>query len=105
MRFVETQVFTDCLLENFSDEEYRSLQFALLLRPRLGPIIRGSGGLRKARWGTRGRGKRGGVRVIYYWNEPSNTIYLLFLYRKVDQDDLTPTQRKTLGRLVREELA
>lgn len=104
MRFVETQVFTDCLLENLSDEEYRSLQLALVFRPRLGPIIRGSGGLRKARWGSRDRGKRGGVRVIYYWHEPSDAIYLLFLYRKVDQDDLTPTQRRMLSRLVREEL-
>ena len=75
-----------------------------MLRPALGPVIRGSGRLRKARWGASGRGKRGGVRVIYYWDEPNDTIYLLLIYRMVDQDDLTPRQLKMLSRLVREEL-
>ncbi len=60
--------------------------------------------LRKVRWGVRGRGKRGGVRVIYYWDDPSDTIYLLLIYKKVQQDDLTPQQIKILRRLVREEL-
>ena len=58
----------------------------------------------KARWGTGGRGKRGGARIIYYWDEPNDTIYLLLIYRKVDQDDLTPRQLKLLSRLVHEEL-
>ena len=104
MRFIETPVFTDSLLKTLSDDEYGSLQIALMLRPVLGPVIRGGGGLRKARWGAGGRGKRGGVRVIYYWDEPADTIYLILIYRKVDQDDLTPRQLKILSRLVREEL-
>ena len=104
MRFVETPVFTGCLLETLTDDEYRSLQTALMLRPTHGAVIRGGGGLRKARWGAGGRGKRGGVRVIYYWDEAHATIYLLLIYRKVDQDDLTPQQLKVLRRLVREEL-
>ncbi|MDP3768351.1 MAG: hypothetical protein Q8S13_10075, partial [Dehalococcoidia bacterium] len=63
MRFVETPVFTAAVTSLLSDEEYRQLQLALLIRPEQGALIRGSGGLRKLRWGARGRGKRGGVRV------------------------------------------
>ena len=54
MRFIETPAFTDSLLKTLSDEEYRSLQIALMLRPTVGPAIRGSGRLRKARWGAAG---------------------------------------------------
>jgi len=68
MRFVETPVFTAVVTALLSAEEYRELQLALLIRPEQGVLIRGSGGLRKLRWGVRGRGKRGGVRVIYYWH-------------------------------------
>jgi len=68
MRFVETPVFTRAVTSLLSDEEYRQLQLALLIRPEQGALIRGSGGLQKLRWGAQGRGKRGGVRVIYYWH-------------------------------------
>jgi hypothetical protein len=66
-------------------------------------VIRGSGGLRKARWSAPGSGKRGGIRVIYSWDEPSDSFYMLYAYRKNVQEDLTPKQLKTLARLVREE--
>ncbi|ALA57186.1 hypothetical protein NITMOv2_0750 [Nitrospira moscoviensis] len=68
MRFVETPVFTAALRRHMDDETYRGLQLALLLRPAQGPIIPGGGGLRKLRWGAQGRGKRGGVRLIYHWD-------------------------------------
>jgi len=103
MRFIETSVFTRAVVELLDDESYRSLQLALLLRPELGPSIRGSGGLRKLRWALEGRGKRGGVRVIYYWDEPTETFYLLYIYRKSAREDLTARQLKVLSRLVREE--
>jgi mRNA-degrading endonuclease RelE of RelBE toxin-antitoxin system len=103
MRFLETSVFTRAVVEFLDDEEYRSLQLSLLLRPDLGSAIRGTGGLRKLRWSIKGRGKRGGVRVIYFWDEPSETFYMLYVYRKSAQEDLTTEQRKTLSRLVREE--
>ena len=67
MRFIETPVFTAALRRHLSDEAYRALQLALVLRPEQGPVISGSGGLRKLRWAVLGRGKRGGLRVIYYW--------------------------------------
>jgi hypothetical protein len=88
-----------CLL---TDEEYRSLQLALVFRPEQGSLIPGGGGLRKLRWGFRGKGKRGGCRVIYYWDK-QDTIYMLFVYPKSKQEDLTLAQVKVLAKLVREE--
>jgi len=103
VRFVETPVFTALLRPMLSDPEYRALQLALVLRPEQGPVIVGSGGLRKLRWGTSGRGKRGGLRIIYYWDAPSETFYMLYLYAKNTQGDLTPAQAKLLRRVVEEE--
>lgn len=103
MRFVETPVFTSLLRRHLADEHYRALQLALLLRPEQGPVIPASGGLRKLRWATEGRGKRGGLRIIYYWAAAENACYMLYLYAKNEQGDLTSAQIRTLGRLVREE--
>ena len=103
MRFVETPVFTREVVELLDDEEFRSLQLALLQRPELGPMIRGTGGLRKLRWAGQGRGKRGGLRVIYFWDEASETFYMLYVYPKNEQEDLTTLQLRVLNRLVREE--
>ena len=103
MRFVETPVFTKRVRDQLADEEYRALQLALLFRPEQGAVIPGSGGLRKLRWGVGGRGKRGGLRVIYYWATEEEIFYMLFVYPKNVQEDLTPTQLRMLSRLVREE--
>jgi len=103
MRFLETPIFTRAVVEHLSDEDYRALQLALLLRPNVGARIRGSGGLRKIRWSLAGRGKRGGLRVIYYWEETSETFYMLYVYPKNEQEDLTPQQLRMLRGLVREE--
>ena len=103
MRFLETPLFTSTIVKHLGDEEYRSLQLALLLRPELGPLIRSSGGLRKVRWSLPGRGKRGGLRVIYFWDEPSETFYMLYAYPKNEQEDLTAQQLRVLRRLVNEE--
>lgn len=103
MRFVETPVFTSLVRQHLSDEQYRALQLALVLRPEQGVLIRRSGGLRKLRWAAEGRGKRGGVRLIYYWATEENVCYMLYLYAKNEEGDLTPTQIRQLARLVREE--
>lgn len=105
MRFVETHIFTELVCASLSDEEYRALQIALVLRPEQGPVIPGSGGLRKVRWGAKGQGKRGGFRVIYYWDRSAASCLMLFLYKKNEQGDLTPAQVRTLSRLVREEFS
>jgi len=103
MRFVETPVFTRRVKELLSDEDYRALQVALLLRPEQGSVIKGGGGLRKVRWARKGTGKRGGIRVIYYWHPEEQTFYMLFAYEKTAQEDLTPQQLRVLARIVREE--
>jgi hypothetical protein len=104
MRFVETPVFTKRVKELLPDEDYRALQIALLLRPEQGPVIKGGAGLRKVRWAPRGVGKRGGVRVIYFWQPGDQAFYMLFAYVKTEQEDLTPDQLRVLARVVREEL-
>ena len=103
MRFVETPVFTKVITRRIGDDEYRGLQIALMLRPEQGPIIRGSGGLRKVRWAKPGAGKSGGLRIIYYWAPAEQAFYMLYAYSKNEQGDLTPAQARQLGRLVREE--
>jgi mRNA-degrading endonuclease RelE of RelBE toxin-antitoxin system len=101
MIFIETWVFTKEIKELLPDADYRMLQTALMYRPDAGDVIRGGGGLRKVRWSLPGRGKRGALRVIYYW-DPPDTIYMLLPYRKTEQDDLTPEQMKFLRALVKE---
>jgi len=103
MRFLETPVFTSSVSRFLSEESYRQLQIALMLRPEQGPVIVAAGGARKIRWARAGSGKRGGVRVIYYWAPTETAFYMLFAYAKNEQGDLTPAQAKALGRLIREE--
>jgi len=103
MRFIETPIFTRAVEDLLADEEYHHLQLALFLRPESGALIPRSSGLRKIRWSLKGKGKRGGCRIIYYWDELSETYYMLYIYRKSDQEDLTPQQLRALSRLVREE--
>jgi hypothetical protein len=73
------------------------------MHPDAGKIISGSGGLRKIRWSISGHGKRGGIRVIYYWFASLDRILMLFVYSKNEQDDLTPKQLKMLKKIVEEE--
>jgi len=76
MRFIESPVFTASLRRHLDDEQYRALQAALSLRPEQGALIPGGAGLRKVRWGAEGRGKRGGVRTIYYWAVDDDVCYM-----------------------------
>jgi hypothetical protein len=80
--FVETKLFTRLVNEYLSDEEYAALQQALIADPELGSVIPGSGGVRKMRWGVGGRGKRGGLRVIYYLRTQRGQIWMLTFYTK-----------------------
>ena len=104
MLFVETPIFTREVTELLTDDAYRGAQLALLLRPEQGPLIPKGGGLRKIRWKRSGGGKRGGLRLIYFWDKDDETIYMLFVYPKSEQEDLTPNQLRILSKLVREEL-
>ncbi|MBT8420937.1 MAG: type II toxin-antitoxin system RelE/ParE family toxin [Gammaproteobacteria bacterium] len=104
MVFVETPIFTKAITRLVSDDEYRQLQRELLLRPDAGVLIKGAGGLRKIRWRTKGTGKRGGIRVIYYLDLP-DIFYMLFAFRKNEQEDMTPDQLNILKALVQEWLS
>ena len=86
-----------------SDEEYRQLQMELVFHPDMGDVIPGGGGLRKTCWSLGRRGKRGGVRIIYYWVVESDQILMLFMYAKNKQKNLTPKQLKILRRTIKEE--
>lgn len=103
MEVIETSVFTRQIQGLISDDEYAELQFALAERPELGALVRNGGGIRKIRWAQSGRGKRGGIRVIYYWYVSGNQILMLLAYAKNVQENLTPAQMKILRQLVKEE--
>ena len=100
MVIMETSIFTCQIQEMLSDEEYRFLQIELINRPESGKVIPRSGGLRKLRWSLKGSGKRGGIRIIYYWFVSQENILLLFAYPKNVQDDLTEYQLRQLRKIV-----
>jgi mRNA-degrading endonuclease RelE of RelBE toxin-antitoxin system len=103
MVIVETSVFTRRVQALLPDDEYRKLQVALAHRPQAGAIIPGSGGLRKIRWGMLDRGKRSGVRVIYYWAVKQERLLMLMVYAKNERTDLTAEQLRVLRQIVEAE--
>jgi mRNA-degrading endonuclease RelE of RelBE toxin-antitoxin system len=94
--FIESDVFTEYVQALLDDDEYSAFQQFLADHPDAGDLIRGTGGLRKVRWATRGRGKRAGVRVIYFHRASADEIRLLLIYRKGVKDDLTPREKAVL---------
>jgi mRNA-degrading endonuclease RelE of RelBE toxin-antitoxin system len=94
--FVETPIFTRRLSNYLDDDDYSRLQMFLADRPDSGKIIRDSGGMRKLRWAGSGRGKRGGLRIIYFWWVSRERISMLMIYSKNEQDDLAHDQLKQL---------
>ena len=105
LEFRETDMFTRAITTLLSDLEYSKLQHELVADPEAGDLVPGTGGLRKLRWGQarRGKGKRGGIRVIYYWYARGSLIYMLLAYSKGQQDDLTSREKRLLKQLVAEE--
>ena len=104
--FVELPAFERHRAEYLSDEAFGALQATLMKRSDSGDVIEGTGGLRKLRFADarRGKGKRGGLRVIYYWWEGGLQFWLFTLYDKDERDDLSPQQRKTLKVMLKAEL-
>ncbi|MHB8346336.1 MAG: transcriptional regulator [Acidiferrobacterales bacterium] len=88
MEFIEAPPFTRLVHKYLADDEYAALQWALTLRPEAGAVIPGSGGIRKLRWAGKGHGKRGGLRVIYYWRDRKGEIWLLTLYAKNEAENI-----------------
>jgi len=94
--FVETKLFTRLVQEYLSDDEYLKLQQALLADPEAGAVIPGSGGVRKLRWGVAGRGKRGGIRVIYFLRSRQGQIWMLTLYAKNVTENISASVLKQI---------
>jgi mRNA-degrading endonuclease RelE of RelBE toxin-antitoxin system len=101
MVIVESPVFTRQVQELLTDDEYRDLQWHLAIHPDAGALVQGTGGLRKIRWNAGQRGKRGGVRVIYYHAAAAEQLRMLLIYRKGLKDDLTAAEKRVLRELNR----
>lgn len=84
--FIESSVFERLRPNYLTDREYATLQQFMISRPEAGDVVRGTGGVRKLRWGLSGKGKRGGIRVIYYVRYRPNEFWMLSVYAKSDLD-------------------
>ena len=100
MVIIESSIFTKLINALMSDDEYKDFQEALIKRPDMGDLIQRSGGLRKVRWQLEGRGKSGGVRIIYYWVTADDQLRMLYVYPKGKQENLTPDQLAALRKIV-----
>lgn len=105
--FYETPVFSRLRPDYLHDEEYRRLQQVLMHHPTVGEMMPGTGGFRKLRWGDRrrGQGKRGGIRVIYYYLTAENQVWFFTIYDKDEATDLTAEEKRALKRAIQAELA
>jgi hypothetical protein len=100
MVFIEVSTFRRSAAKLLDDDDLAALQTLLMLHPDAGDVIPGTGGLRKVRVPAKGKGKRAGGRVIYYWVTADDQIFLLYAYAKNERTDITPRQ----ARLFRESL-
>ena len=107
VEFIETPTFTALIADYLEDDEYRALQSFLAAEPEAGDVIQGTGGFRKLRWADRrrGKGKRGGLRVIYYYLLADTQIWLMTLYDKGEAADLSAAEKRLLRAALSAELA
>lgn len=99
MIFIETPIFTAAVKELLDDDAYGQLQDHLVEHPDAGDVITETGGLRKLRWSAGGKGKRGGVRIIYYHVTAAFQIRLILIYKKGIKDTLTAKEKATLRKI------
>jgi len=104
--FFETTSFTATVGNYLTDDDYRQLQRTLLKNPEAGDLMPRTGGFRKLRWADerRGKGKRGGLRVIYYWLMGNGQFWMFAIYDKDELENLTPEQEKQLKQAITAEL-
>jgi len=104
--FIELPAFQRVRAEYFDDASFKALQIELMKNPEAGDVIKGTGGLRKVRYADekRGKGKRGGLRVIYFWKDSDDQFWLFTVYDKDEADDLTAEQRKMLKQRLEAEI-
>ena len=104
--FIELPPFARHRASYLDDESFLALQTSLMSNPEAGDLIEGTGGLRKLRQADprRGKGKRGGLRVIYYWWDGKRQFWLFTLYDKDEMNDLSPKEKKILKEMLKSEL-
>lgn len=102
MEFIETPLFTKLIIELLPDDSYRLLQDDIAKNPQAGDLIPAGGGIRKLRFALPGVGKRGGARLIYYWQTSKHKTYMLLAYTKAKKETLAPEQIAILKVLVKE---
>jgi mRNA-degrading endonuclease RelE of RelBE toxin-antitoxin system len=106
VEFLEAPAFTRHLPSYLDDTGYLALQMFLAENPEAGDVMPGTGGVRKVRWidQRRGKGRRGGLRVIYYFISDAHQIWFFTIYGKDEADDLMPSEKEQLRAAVSEEL-
>jgi len=106
MEFIEAPSFTRHLQNYLNEDQYRKLQTRLAANPEMGDLMASTGGFRKMRWADarRGKGQRGGLRIIYYHFALDHQIWLMTLYDKDEASDLTAGEKKLLKNAVQVEL-
>ena len=97
---VETETFLRQAAQVWSDDERAEFVDHIARRPDAGVVIPETGGLRKVRWARQGSGKRGGVRVVYFYHDMDGPLYLLLIYAKAQREDMSPAQRQAAVTLV-----
>lgn len=104
--FIELPAFARYRSDYLDDDGFRGLQHTMMKNPEAGDVIEGTGGLRKLRFGDsrRGKGKRGGLRVIYYWWDGGSQFWLFTLYDKDEMSDLNVKEKKAFKNVLTAEL-
>ena len=100
MEIFTTKVYERTIRKLTTADNRKAMETAIAANPLAGPVIPGTGGIRKIRWAGSGRGKRGGIRTIYFFHAGPEAIYLLTAYAKADREDLSPADRKAWSKLV-----
>src|SRR5437016_4558111 len=95
-----TRIYEKRVSKTLRPEERMAMELHVADNPEIHAIVAGTGGVRKARWGSRGKGKRGGVRVIYFYRSTADVVYFLDIYAKSEKEDLTPADKQQLKELV-----
>ncbi|PCI37834.1 MAG: hypothetical protein COB46_12825 [Rhodospirillaceae bacterium] len=100
MEMFTTKVYERAIRKMITPESRKEMEATVATDPTAGSVISGTGGIRKIRWAGSGRGKRGGIRTIYFYHAGPQSIYLLTAYAKSAQEDLSPSDKKAWTKLV-----
>ena len=95
----ETPLFIRQAEAVWDDDERTEFVTFIAANPEAGDLITGTGGVRKVRWSRAGTGKRGGVRVVYFYHDPKRPLYLLMVYAKAQKEDLSPAEKRDVREL------